>query len=58
VVVAPIILGDGRPSFALDPIDRVEEALRPPMRIHRLDGETLFDCDFSAQRVPVVRARK
>jgi diaminohydroxyphosphoribosylaminopyrimidine deaminase/5-amino-6-(5-phosphoribosylamino)uracil reductase len=58
VVVAPVILGDGRPSFALTPIDRVEEALRPPTRIHRLDGETLFDCDFSAQRVPVVRARK
>jgi riboflavin-specific deaminase-like protein len=58
VVVAPIILGDGRPSFALHPIDGVDEALRPPMRIHRLDGETLFDCDFSAQRVPVVRAKK
>jgi diaminohydroxyphosphoribosylaminopyrimidine deaminase / 5-amino-6-(5-phosphoribosylamino)uracil reductase len=58
VVVAPVILGDGRPSFALAPIDRVEEALRPPMRIHRLDGETLFDCDFSAQRVPIVGARK
>jgi len=58
VVVAPIILGDGRPSFALHPIDGVEEALRPPMRIHPLNGETLFDCDFSAQRVPVVRAKK
>jgi riboflavin biosynthesis pyrimidine reductase len=58
VVVAPIILGDGRPSFALAPIDGVEEALRPPMRIHSLDGETLFDCDFAAQRVPIVRARR
>jgi diaminohydroxyphosphoribosylaminopyrimidine deaminase/5-amino-6-(5-phosphoribosylamino)uracil reductase len=58
VVVAPIILGDGRPSFALAPIDRVEEALRPPMRIHTLDGETLFDCDFAAQRVPLMRAKK
>jgi diaminohydroxyphosphoribosylaminopyrimidine deaminase/5-amino-6-(5-phosphoribosylamino)uracil reductase len=58
VVVAPIILGDGRPSFALEPIDHVEEALHPPTRIHSLDGETLFDCDFSAQRMPLVRPNK
>lgn len=58
VVVAPIILGDGRSSFALHPIDGVEEALRPPMRVHQLDGETLFDCDLSARRVPIARAKK
>jgi diaminohydroxyphosphoribosylaminopyrimidine deaminase/5-amino-6-(5-phosphoribosylamino)uracil reductase len=58
VVVAPIILGGGRPSLLLDPIDRVDQALRPPMRIHPLDGEILFDCDFSAQRAPVGRAKK
>jgi diaminohydroxyphosphoribosylaminopyrimidine deaminase/5-amino-6-(5-phosphoribosylamino)uracil reductase len=53
VVVAPIILGDGRPGLSLGPIDRVEQALSPPMRVHRLGGEMLFDCDFSAQRVPI-----
>jgi len=58
VVVAPIILGDGRPSLSLDPIDRVDQALRPPMRVHLLDGELLFDCDFTAQRAPVGRAKK
>jgi diaminohydroxyphosphoribosylaminopyrimidine deaminase/5-amino-6-(5-phosphoribosylamino)uracil reductase len=58
IVVAPIILGDGRPGLMLDPIDRVDQALRPPMRIHPLDGEMLFDCDFSAQRTPVGRAKK
>lgn len=58
VVVAPIILGDGPPGFSLGPIDRVEQALRPPMRIHRLDGEVLFDCDLSAQRAPVGLAKK
>jgi riboflavin-specific deaminase-like protein len=58
VVVAPIILGGGRPSLSLDPIDRVDQALRPPMRIHPLDGELLFDCDFAARRVPIGRAKK
>jgi diaminohydroxyphosphoribosylaminopyrimidine deaminase / 5-amino-6-(5-phosphoribosylamino)uracil reductase len=57
VVVAPIILGDGRSSFALSPIDGVEEALRPPMRVHALDSETLFDCDLSVQRRPIAGAK-
>jgi diaminohydroxyphosphoribosylaminopyrimidine deaminase / 5-amino-6-(5-phosphoribosylamino)uracil reductase len=56
VMVAPIILGDGRPSFPFGPIDRCEQALRPPMRIHLLEGEVLFDCDFTASRRPVWRA--
>jgi diaminohydroxyphosphoribosylaminopyrimidine deaminase / 5-amino-6-(5-phosphoribosylamino)uracil reductase len=58
VVVAPIILGGGRPSFTLNPIDRVDQALRPPMRVHSLGGEVLFDCDFSAQRRSVRREKK
>jgi len=58
VVVAPLVLGAGRPSFAFGAIDHVEEALRPRVRVHRLDDETLFDCDLSAQRVPVWRAEK
>jgi hypothetical protein len=32
--------------------------LRPPVQAHRLGDETLFDCDFSAQRVPIWRAQK
>jgi diaminohydroxyphosphoribosylaminopyrimidine deaminase/5-amino-6-(5-phosphoribosylamino)uracil reductase len=58
VVVAPIILGSGRASFALPPIARADEALRAPMRVHQLDGEVLFDCDLSAQRIPIGRANK
>jgi len=23
------------------------------MRLHRLDGEVLFDCDLSARRLPI-----
>jgi diaminohydroxyphosphoribosylaminopyrimidine deaminase/5-amino-6-(5-phosphoribosylamino)uracil reductase len=59
VVVAPLILGSGRTSFTFGAIDFVEEALRPRVCTHRLDGdETLFDCDLSAQRVPVWCAQK
>jgi riboflavin-specific deaminase-like protein len=57
VVVAPIILGSGRPSFILSPIERADDALRMPMRAHRLGDEMLFDCDLSAQRVPVGRPK-
>ncbi len=56
VVVAPMILGSGRPGFTLPEIERVDQALRAPMRVHMLDDEVLFDCDLSAQRVPVGRA--
>lgn len=57
VVVAPIILGAGRASFILLPIERADQALRVPMRVHQLDDEVLFDCDLSTQRVSIGRAR-
>jgi riboflavin-specific deaminase-like protein len=58
VIVAPIILGSGRASFALPEIERADQALRAPMQVHRLDDEVLFDCDLSAQRVSVGRANQ
>jgi riboflavin-specific deaminase-like protein len=58
VLVAPIILGSGRASFVLPPIERADQALRVPVRMHKLDDEVLFDCDLSAQRVVVGRANK
>jgi riboflavin-specific deaminase-like protein len=61
VLVAPIILGSGRSSIALPPIARVDEAMRAPMRAHVLGGkelgDVLLDCDLSAHRVPVGRAK-
>ena len=57
VMVAPIILGAGRPSFISPPIGRVDQALRMSIRAHQLDDEVLFDCDLSAQRMPVGRAK-
>jgi diaminohydroxyphosphoribosylaminopyrimidine deaminase / 5-amino-6-(5-phosphoribosylamino)uracil reductase len=58
VVVAPIILGSGRPSFILPPIERADQAMRLKVCAHQLDDEVLFDCDLSAQRVPIGRAKK
>jgi diaminohydroxyphosphoribosylaminopyrimidine deaminase / 5-amino-6-(5-phosphoribosylamino)uracil reductase len=58
VVVAPIVLGSGRVGLTLPPIARADQALRAPMHVHRLDDEVLFDCDLSAQRVPVNRASR
>ncbi len=58
VVVAPIILGGGRSSLDLAPITRCEEALRPHTYTHVLGNEVLFDCDLSAQRRPMGRAKK
>ncbi len=50
VIVAPVILGSGRSGFDLPPIDRVDEAIRPCVHTHFLQGDVLFDCDLSAQR--------
>jgi riboflavin-specific deaminase-like protein len=57
VIVAPLILGAGRPSFAFGAIDRLEDALRPPARVYRLGDDILFDFDLSGTRVPIWRAK-
>ena len=58
VIVAPIILGDGRASLILPSLERADQAARLPVRAHQLDDEMLFDCDLSAQRVPIGLAKK
>jgi riboflavin-specific deaminase-like protein len=57
VVVAPIILGSGRSSLALEPIERADQAMRPTATAYSIGEEVLFDCDLSPQRVPVMRAK-
>jgi diaminohydroxyphosphoribosylaminopyrimidine deaminase / 5-amino-6-(5-phosphoribosylamino)uracil reductase len=56
VIIAPLILGAGPTGFALAPVARVDDAIRPPTRAHRLGDEIVFDCDLAAQRVPIGRA--
>jgi riboflavin-specific deaminase-like protein len=47
LLVAPMILGSGKPGFSLRPIDRLDEALRPQTAVHVFeDGDVLFTCDL------------
>lgn len=47
VLVAPVLLGSGRPGLQLPPITGLDEALRPATRVFPLSGgDVLFDCCF------------
>ena len=47
VLVAPLLLGSGKPALDLKPIGAISEALRPDARTYVLpDGDVLFDCDM------------
>jgi diaminohydroxyphosphoribosylaminopyrimidine deaminase / 5-amino-6-(5-phosphoribosylamino)uracil reductase len=47
VLVAPVILGSGKPGLSLTPIGPLKDALRPKTQVHVLsDGDVLFDCDL------------
>ncbi|WP_417518076.1 RibD family protein [Marinobacter sp.] len=47
VMVAPMIIGSGRPAFSLPEIDLLDDALRPASRFVNLGTDMLFDLDFS-----------
>ncbi|GJE01174.1 hypothetical protein GMJLKIPL_3103 [Methylobacterium isbiliense] len=47
VMVAPLLMGSGRPGLDLRPIEALREAMRPLTRSYLLcDGDVLFDCDL------------
>lgn len=51
VLVAPVILGSGKPGLSLEPIQSLSQALRPATEVHVLpDGDVLFDCDLRNQQ--------
>ena len=50
VIVAPIIMGSGRPGFTLPAIQTMDQAQRLVVHTHLLDDEVLFDCDLSMLR--------
>ena len=58
VVIAPMIIGAGPTSISLKPIERVDQAIRSPMRAHVLGDDVLLDCDLSAQRIGIGSAKK
>lgn len=50
VLMAPVILGSGKMSLALDPIVSLSDALRPQTDVYVFeDGDVLFDCDLRAR---------
>lgn len=50
-LVAPVIIGSGKPGLDLSPIQKLELALRPRTRAYLLGGgDVLFDCDLSTCR--------
>jgi diaminohydroxyphosphoribosylaminopyrimidine deaminase / 5-amino-6-(5-phosphoribosylamino)uracil reductase len=52
VLLAPIILGSGRPALELAPIMMVAQAMRPTARVHVFpDNDVLFDCDLRRRYV-------
>lgn len=49
VLVAPMILGSGKPGFRLAPIETLDQAMRPRAAVHRFeDGDVLFALDLRA----------
>lgn len=60
VVVAPFIMGEGRPGLRMPSPARLEDCLRPPPRIYLLGNDVLFDCDMrssgpSTQELSAIR---
>lgn len=47
MLLAPVILGSGKPGLDLSPIHSIDDALRPPAAAYVLEeGEVVFDCDL------------
>lgn len=52
IAVAPLVIGSGVTGIALPAIDRLDQALRPRVMLHRLGEDVLFDCDFLRKPAP------
>jgi riboflavin-specific deaminase-like protein len=50
VTVAPMILGSGRPAFALPEVARVDEGLRFGWTVHDIAPDVLFDIPLARRR--------
>lgn len=46
LLVAPMVIGSGRPGLSLPPIDTLDQALRPRVRRFTCGEDTLFDMDL------------
>ncbi len=55
IVVAPILLGSGRPALSLPQIGTLEAALRPACRQHALGTDRLYDLNLRRSSQATVR---
>jgi riboflavin-specific deaminase-like protein len=53
LIVAPIVMGSGRPSFNLPPIEHMDQAMRLSVKTHLIGNEIVFDCDLQSKRKPI-----
>jgi riboflavin biosynthesis pyrimidine reductase len=53
LIVAPIVMGSGRPSFNLPPIEHMDQAMRLPVKTHLIGNEVIFDCELQPQRCAI-----
>ena len=51
VILAPMVIGAGRPSFDLPVIESLKDAIRMPMKMHPIGKEVVLDCDLSSLRL-------
>lgn len=51
LIVAPIVMGSGRSSFHLPPIEHMDQAQRLDVQTHLIGNEIVFDCDLRNQRL-------
>lgn len=55
VMVAPMLIGSGKPGFTLPPIPTLAEAISPDSATHIFDdGDVLFACDLRGTRKAVI----
>lgn len=60
IVVAPFVIGEGRPGLRIPSAAQLQDCVRPPPRVYALGGDILFDCDMrshsAAESVaPIIR---
>lgn len=51
LLVAPLLIGAGRPGIRLPPREPLGACLRPAVAVHALGADVLFDCDLRAAAV-------
>ncbi len=49
LIMAPVIMGSGKPGLQMTPINRLHEALRPEVTLYPLGQDILFDCNFRSK---------